>query len=182
MISIIPLELQKRLSQNPELTLVDVRTPVEFEGEYIEGSINVPLDQINPTDFLNKNSYPKAHKVYLICQSGQRAQHVAKLFDKEGLGGAVVVEGGITEWIKEGFKVKRGQTKVISLERQVRIAAGSFILLGVILSKILNPAFIWLSAFIGAGLINAGVTNWCGMGLLLARLPWNQRSKVNQCC
>jgi rhodanese-related sulfurtransferase len=182
MITITSTELEKKLSANPGLTVLDVRTPVEFEQTHIEGSINIPLDQFNPSDFLKNNSYPKEHKVYLICQSGQRSQHAAKLFDKEGLSGGIVIEGGLAEWIKAGFKVKTGSTKVISLERQVRIAAGSLVLLGLVLAKFFHPAFIWLSAFVGAGLINAGITDWCGMGLLLARLPWNQLSKANRCC
>jgi len=182
MISITSSELEKKLSANPGLTILDVRTSVEFEQTHIEGSVNIPLDQFNPSDFIKNNSYSTAHKVYLVCQSGQRSQHAAKLFDKEGLSGAIVLEGGIVEWVKAGFKVKTGNTKIISLERQVRIAAGSLVLLGIVLGKFVHPAFIWLSAFVGAGLINAGITDWCGMGLLLARLPWNQISKVNRCC
>ena len=67
-----------------------------------------------------------------------------------------------------------GGSRVISLERQVRIAAGSLVLLGVALGLLVHPAFIGLAAFVGAGLVFAGVTDWCGMGLLLARMPWNQ--------
>jgi rhodanese-related sulfurtransferase len=175
MITITSSELEKSLSADPGLTLLDVRTPVEFEQTHIEGSINIPLDQLDPSNFIRNNSYPKEHRVYLICQSGQRSQHAAKLFDKEGLSGAVVLQGGVADWIKTGFKVKTGNTEVISLERQVRIAAGSLVLLGVVLAQFVHPAFIWLSALVGAGLINAGITDWCGMGLLLARFPWNQK-------
>ena len=70
----------------------------------------------------------------------------------------------------------RGAGRVISLERQVRIAAGSLVLTGVILAWFVNPCFIGLSAFVGAGLIFAGITDWCGMGLLLAKLPWNAKA------
>jgi rhodanese-related sulfurtransferase len=71
--------------------------------------------------------------------------------------------------------VTRGAATVISLERQVRIAAGSLVLIGVLLAYFVHPGFIALSAFVGAGLVFAGVTDWCGMGLLLAKLPWNQK-------
>ena len=71
--------------------------------------------------------------------------------------------------------VTRGTTKVISLERQVRIAAGSFVLTGVLLAIFVHPYFIAIPAFVGTGLIFAGITDWCGMGLLLAKLPWNSR-------
>ena len=175
MITITTLELEKLLSANPRLTLLDVRTPAEFDGGHIEGSINIPLDQLNSAYFLKNNKHLRERTFYLLCQRGPRAQHAAKLFDQEGLSGAVVVDGGISAWIDAGFKVKKGKSKVISLERQVRIAAGGLVLLGLILGKFVHPSFYWLSALVGAGLINAGITDWCGMGLLLARLPWNQK-------
>jgi len=174
MITISALELNKIISSNEGITLLDVRTPPEFNGAHIEGAINIPLDQLNPANFLKNNYHPLDRKVYILCQNGPRAQNAAKLFDKEGLSGAVVVEGGVSAWIKEGFKVRKGKSKVISLERQVRIAAGSLVLLGVILGKFVHPGFYWVSGIVGAGLINAGIADWCGMGLLLARLPWNR--------
>lgn len=173
--TIDPLELEKLLSANPKLTLLDVRTPVEFDQAHIKGSINIPLDQLIPAVFLKNNNFTKEQKVCLLCQKGPRAQHAAELFDKEGLSGAVVLEGGVSAWVEAGFKVIEGKSKVISLERQVRIAAGSLVLLGIILGKFVHPGFIWISAIVGAGLINAGITDCCGMGLLLARLPWNQK-------
>jgi rhodanese-related sulfurtransferase len=84
------------------------------------------------------------------------------------------VEGGTLGWAEAGLPVNRGETKVISLERQVRIAAGALVLGGVLLARFLDPAFIWLSGFIGAGLVFAGITDWCGMGMLIAKAPWNQ--------
>jgi hypothetical protein len=75
--------------------------------------------------------------------------------------------------------VNRGASRVISLERQVRIAAGFLVFSGVILSQVVNPAFIWLSGFVGAGLIFAGTTDWCGMGMLISRMPWNQGSSCS---
>jgi len=89
------------------------------------------------------------------------------------------VEGGTMAWAEAGLPVSRGKSRVISLERQVRIAAGFLVLSGVLLSQFVNPAFIWLSGFIGAGLIFAGSTDWCGMGMLIARMPWNQSGT---CC
>jgi hypothetical protein len=77
--------------------------------------------------------------------------------------------------------VVRGK-KAISLERQVRIAAGSLTFLGAALGAFVHPAFIGLSAFVGAGLIFAGVTDTCGMGMILARMPWNQCKQANDCC
>ena len=175
MSTITVLELEKILLAKSPLILLDVRTPAEFDGAHVEGSINIPLDQLSPSYFLKNKELFRDGNFYLFCQKGQRAQRAAAIFEKEGLNGAVVVEGGVSAWIEAGFKVKKGKSNIISLERQVRMAAGSLVLLGVILSYLVHPAFIWLSAFVGAGLINAGVTDWCGMGLLLARLPWNTK-------
>jgi rhodanese-related sulfurtransferase len=175
MITITSLELEKILSANSGLSLLDVRTPAEFDEGHIEGSINVPLDQLTPAYFLKNKQRFCERNFYLICQKGPRSQQAARLFDKEGLNGAIVVGGGLSAWIEAGFKIKTGKSKVIGLERQVRIAAGSLVILGVILAKFVHPDFIWLSAFVGAGLIFAGITDWCGMGMLLASLPWNQK-------
>jgi rhodanese-related sulfurtransferase len=88
----------------------------------------------------------------------------------------VVVEGGTEAWIAAGLPVDRGTVTAISLERQVRIAAGALVLLGVLLGWLVHPAFFGLSGFVGAGLVFAGITDFCGMGLLLARMPWNNRA------
>ena len=69
----------------------------------------------------------------------------------------------------------------MSLERQVRIAAGTLVVLGTVLGLTVHPGFIGLSAFVGAGLIFAGVTDTCGMGLLLARMPWNRCNEEPSC-
>ena len=86
-----------------------------------------------------------------------------------------MVEGGTKAWEAAGLPVVRGQG-VISIERQVRIGAGTLVLLGVLLGSWVDPFWFFLSGFVGAGLIFAGITDWCGMGLLLAKMPWNQSS------
>jgi rhodanese-related sulfurtransferase len=121
----------------------------------------------------------KNQPVYLLCRSGQRATKAADKFAKEGFSQPVVVEGGTLAWIEANLPVTRGQTRVISLERQVRIAAGAIVLTGVLLARFVNFNFIWLSGFVGAGLIFAGITDFCGMGLLLARMPWNKRKSLD---
>lgn len=85
-----------------------------------------------------------------------------------------MVEGGTLAWEAAGFPVERGESRVISLERQVRIGAGALVVSGVLLARFVHPAFLWLSGFVGAGLVFAGVTDTCGMGMLLAKAPWNQ--------
>ncbi len=90
-----------------------------------------------------------------------------------GLSDVINIEGGTSAWEQAGLPVVRGK-KAMSLERQVRIAAGSLILVGVILSFVVHPYLIGISAFVGAGLVFAGITDTCGMGMMLAKMPWNQ--------
>jgi rhodanese-related sulfurtransferase len=171
-----PVELQKLLAAQPGLPLLDVRTPAEYAEVHVPQARNVPLDQLSPKALFDTGQLPQGQPVYLLCRSGARATKAAEQFAREGFDQGIVVEGGTQAWIDAGLPVTRGAARVISLERQVRIAAGSLVLTGVLLAYFVHPGFIALSAFVGAGLVFAGVTDWCGMGLLLAKLPWNQQS------
>lgn len=173
--TIPPVALQKVLSDHPEAVVLDVRTPAEFAAVHIPQARNVPLDALEARAFQGPDRLSKGEPVYLLCQSGGRASRAAEKFAQEGFADPVVVEGGTNAWIGAGLPVTRGEGGVIGLERQVRIAAGALVLTGVILGYLVHPYFIGLSAFVGAGLVFAGITDWCGMGLLLARAPWNQR-------
>ena len=135
----------------------------------------MPLDRLDPAALAKTEGFAKDRPIYILCQSGGRARQAAEKLEKDGFSQCCVVEGGTRAWAEAGLPVNRGTRKVIALERQVRIAAGSLVLVGVLLARFVHPDFIWLSAFIGAGLVFAGVTDWCGMGLLIARMPWNQR-------
>jgi len=169
--TISPLDLNKLFAAQPGLALVDVRTPVEFAEVHVPQARNVPLDQ------LQSGAVPvaKNQPVYLLCRSGQRATKAAEQLAKQGFADPIVVEGGTLAWIAANLPVTRSAVKVISLERQVRIAAGSLVLIGVLLGWFVHRGFYGLAAFVGAGLVFAGITDFCGMGLLLAKLPWNRR-------
>jgi len=169
---ITPAELQRLLATEPNLSLLDVRTPVEFAEVHVPRARNVPLDELDPRLLQVQKDKP----VYLLCRGGQRARKAAEKLAKEGFARPVVVEGGTLAWIEAKLPVMRGATKIISLERQVRIAAGSLVLAGVLLGWFVHPGFYGLSAFVGAGLVFAGITDFCGMGLLLAKMPWNKRA------
>jgi rhodanese-related sulfurtransferase len=169
--TIAPVELQKLLMAQPALPVIDVRTPVEFAEVHVPQARNMPLDELAP----GTSPLSKDQPVYLLCRSGQRATKAAAQFARDGFTLPVVVEGGTLAWIDANLPVTRGSVKVISLERQVRIAAGAIVFTGVILARFVNFNFIWLSGFVGAGLVFAGITDFCGMGLLLAKLPWNRR-------
>lgn len=169
--TISPVELQKILAENPQATLIDVRTPVEFAEVHVPQAKNIPLDELNP----NALALDKNQPVYLLCRSGQRATNAAAQFVRERFSAPVVVMGGTLAWIEANLPVTRGSVKAISLERQVRIAAGALVLIGVLLGWFVHRGFFGLSAFVGAGLVFAGITDFCGMGILLAKMPWNRR-------
>ncbi|HEX7655218.1 MAG TPA: rhodanese-like domain-containing protein [Verrucomicrobiae bacterium] len=169
---ITPRELAEIRTAQPAVTVLDVRTVVEFAEVHATGARNVPLDELNPAALGLAPTEP----VYLLCRSGQRAAKAADKLARAGFQSPVVVTGGTLAWVAAGLPVTRGETKVISLERQVRIAAGFLVLTGVLLGWFVHRAFFGLAGFVGAGLIFAGITDFCGMGLLLARMPWNKRA------
>lgn len=172
--TIHPVELYG-LDQRHPVDLIDVRTPVEFLEVHASIARNVPLDKLNPEEILSKRNAIAGSPLYVICQSGARGQQACQQFIKAGLENVVNVEGGTLAWEAAGLPVNRG-AKSISLERQVRIAAGMLILVGVGLGTLCHPGFYGLSAFVGGGLLFAGLTNTCAMGMLLAKMPWNQVS------
>jgi len=172
--SIIPAELHSLLVQEPGLVLFDVRTPVEFAEMHIAEARNVPLDRLDPEALRATGPMDAGRPTYLVCHAGVRAEKAAAALGAAGATNTVVVAGGILGWVAAGLPVERGTSRIISLERQVRIAAGLLVFTGVILGWRVHPAFYGLSGFVGAGLIFSGITDSCGMGLLLARAPWNQ--------
>lgn len=165
-------ELKKSLDQNAG-QVVDVREAVEFSGEKIKGSRNVPLSELHKT----KAEIQKDKTVYLLCRSGNRACQAAEQLQKDGYENVVVIEGGLEACKRSGIPVESGPSKVWSLERQVRFAAGSFVLAGIILAWFFHPAFLGLSVFIASGLIFSAVTDTCGMAMMLAKMPWNRTGK-----
>ncbi|MEK7949587.1 rhodanese-like domain-containing protein [Luteolibacter soli] len=176
MSQIAPTDLKRLLDQDSSLTVIDVRTPLEFGEVHVPEARNVPLDALAPKRRIENGELSSQEPIYILCHSGARAQKAADQFQAAGYENAVVVEGGTQAWVQANLPVTRGQTKVISLERQVRIAAGALVLTGVLLGWFVHRGFFGLSGFVGAGLIFAGITDWCGMGLLIAKAPWNQRS------
>lgn len=170
--AITPRKASEIAKDDNTVVLLDVRTPSEFSAKRAVGARNVPLDTI-PTTIAGGN-LPKEATICILCEKGGRAAIAAEHLLKAGHRDVHVVTGGTEAWAFEGLPIEGSGRNVISIERQVRIGAGALVLTGVILGFLLNPAFFALSGFIGAGLIFAGVTDWCGMGLLLAKAPWNR--------
>lgn len=180
--TIAPGELDGLRREGRPIDLIDVRTPVEYRADHAEGARSVPLDALDPAKIMAERAgdSPAGEPVYLICRSGSRSGRAVERFAQAGFDNAVSVEGGTLGWERAGLPVVRGE-KSISLERQVRIAAGSLVLIGTLLGFFVHPAFLGVAGFVGAGLIFSGLTDTCGMGLLLAKMPWNQTGESTAC-
>lgn len=181
MTSMTPQALAELCSQGRKIDLVDVRTPVEFREVHVEFARNIPLDRLDPAAVVQARNASANEPLYVVCRSGGRGRQACEKFFQAGFLNVVNIEGGTLACIESGLPVVRGR-KAMSLERQVRIAAGSLVLLGIVLGWLVHPSFFGLSAFVGAGLIFAGITDTCGMGLLLARMPWNQCTPNSTTC
>lgn len=171
--TISPNQLMDRCRNSGSVELIDVRTPVEFREVHIEFARNIPLDRLDPKAILAERKSSTSEPLYVICKAGGRGQQACDKFVAAGFENVVNVEGGTQAAVAAGLPVVRGK-KAVSLERQVRIAAGSLIVLGCVLGTFVHPYLFGLAAFVGAGLVFAGVTDTCGMGMVLARMPWNQ--------
>lgn len=171
--TISPEEAKACIERGECAVLLDVRTPAEHGAVHARGAKNVPLDKLDPAQCSALCNEYKDAKLFVICKSGQRALIASDRLVKAGLSNVVVVEGGTDAWVNADLPVVRGKA-AMDLERQVRIAAGSLVTLGVLLSFAVHPNFIFLSLFVGCGLIFAGVTNTCAMGMLLSKMPWNR--------
>ena len=168
--SVSPLQLAEHAG-SADIRLVDVRTPAEFAALRIAGSLNVPFDRFDP-DAL-KSSIGVDSPTYCVCQTGTRSQLVAQALRAAGFRRVVHVDGGTNAWVAASLPVESSGCGVIAMERQVRIAAGALVLLGVLAGLLVQPAGYGFAAIVGAGLLYSGVTNFCGMSVLLSRMPWN---------
>ncbi len=172
--TITPKQLHDLTSSGAMVDLIDVRTPAEFREIHIEFARNIPLDRLDPAS-VRSTRKGDTQPVYVICRSGGRGKQACEKLTSAGLEQVINVDGGTLAWDAAGLPVVRGQ-KTISLERQVRIAAGLLVLIGSLLGFFVHPYWIGLAAFVGAGLTFAGLTDTCGMAMMLARMPWNQVS------
>jgi rhodanese-related sulfurtransferase len=174
MITVITPEQLKQVGERGEgVELIDVRTPAEFREVHVAFARNVPLDRLDPAALRAELGERCANPLYLICRSGARGKQACEKLAAAGMTNVVNVEGGTVACEAAGLTLVRGK-KAISLERQVRIAAGTLVLVGAVLALLVHPYWIGLSAFVGAGLLFSGITDTCGMAMCLARMPWNQ--------
>lgn len=148
--------------------LIDIRSPDEHARARIPGSENRPIDSIGRVG--------DAPAVVYHCRSGMRTTANAGRLAQASDCPAYLLEGGLDAWLAAGLPVAENRKAPLEIMRQVQITAGALVVLGVVLGFLLSPAFLGLSAFVGAGLMFAGATGWCGMARLLAAMPWNRRA------
>ncbi len=150
--------------------LFDVREDFERATEWIPGSRHHALGGLDPKA-VRRDADGK--RIVFHCRSGKRSHQAAGHFRDAG-DLVFQLAGGIEAWKAAGLPVERARTAGLDVMRQVQVTAGSLVLIGVLLGVFASPWFLLLSGFIGAGLIFAGLSGWCGMAKLLARMPWNR--------
>ncbi len=176
--TISPKDLHEKHGES--IDLIDVRTPLEFQEVHATTAKNVPLDRLNPDQIVSQRNGNGHLPLYVICKSGSRGAKAAQMFVDAGHDNVVNVDGGTDAWAAAGLPVKRGK-KAMSLERQVRLVAGFIVLVGALLGILVHPYFAGISAFVGAGLMFAAITDTCAMGMLIAKMPWNQVACDTDC-
>lgn len=172
-----PTQLAEVCLQQP-VPVIDVRTPIEFREIHCQFARNIPIDTLEPREI--EEQFGDAETIYVICKSGARGQKACSKLIAAGFENVVNVEGGTEAWAAAGLPVVRGK-KAMSLERQVRILAGLIILVGSVAALTINTYFAVIPAVMGTGLVFAGITNSCAIGMCLAKMPWNQVSDSNSC-
>ena len=175
--TLTPTELEKLPRRGEAGELIEVRTPTEYRELRAESARLVLLDVLDPKAVMDSRNGSKDHPLDSICRSGSRGRTATEKFHVAGFTNILNVEGGSIAWVQAGLAVVRGK-KAMSFERQVRIAAESLVVLGMALGTFIHPAFLGLSAFVGAGLVFAGLTDTCGMGMALCGMPWNGRGEA----
>ena len=164
-----PQDIEKKLGMG-NIRLIDIRETDEFVREHVAGAVSMPLSSITKNNVANSSDGPVA----FMCRSGMRTDSNCAQLSSLMTGDAFVLEGGLDGWKKQGFGVARDDKAPLELMRQVQIAAGSLVLFGVVLSILVHPGFVGLAGFVGAGLVFAGASGWCGMAHMLRIMPWNR--------
>jgi len=164
-----PQDLEKKL-RTENIRLIDIRETDEFAREHIKGAVSMPLSSIAKANVVNDSD----GSVAFMCRSGMRTDSNCAKLSSLVAGDAFVLEGGLEGWKKQGLGVARDDKAPLELNRQVQIAAGGLVLVGVGLSILVHPGFVGIAGFVGAGLVFAGSSGWCGMAHVLRIMPWNR--------
>ncbi len=176
-----PKQLYERHQRGEPIELIDVRTPAEFRSLHASIARLAPLDELNPKSFMKSRSAANGATLYFICRTGTRSEKACEKFLKAGFGQVLSVAGGTVAWERAGLPVARGK-RMLPLDRQVQTAAGIMALTGFVLGEVRDPNWFFLSGFVGCGLLFAGLSGFCPLGWIIARMPWNQAGREQSCC
>lgn len=165
--------LRRAMEDDSGIRVLDVRTPAEYETMHIRGSYNVPLDTLG--EHREELRRHVDEPIVLVCRSGGRARRAEAALRQVGMENLHVLDGGIAAWEAGGQPVERGAERW-GLERQVRLVAGSLVVIGAMGAALVAQPLVWLAAAVGAGLAFSAVTDTCAMATVLAKLPYNRTS------
>lgn len=157
-----------------EIAVIDVRTTSEYRAGHVPRSINIPMDEVES----RLEDIPKGLPVLMVCQSGRRSEIVrGRIHGK--LDQLSCIDGGLNEWVKAGLPVVKSTRTRMALDRQSMIGASLLVLTSVALGTLISPAWYFLALLPGVGLMLAGTTGFCLMGIILSTMPWNKaRSRI----
>lgn len=173
------IELQKILASGAVIHLLDVRTQKEFRDVHISGSYHMPVDELDVAK-VKELTHDSTEPCVIICHAGTRAARASAMLQKSGVSSLHVLEGGISAWMEHSGDVVKSTSTTLPLMRQVQLTVGLIALSTSILALTIHPLFAIVPACLGAGLTIAGATGWCGLAILLSRMPWNQ-TPVKSC-
>jgi rhodanese-related sulfurtransferase len=158
-----------------EDVLIDVREFPEFASGHIAGAKPAPLGTLERASA----DWDRAQPITLVCKSGRRAQSAQRMLHAKGFSAVTVLPGGMDAWRSAGNPVVVSEGRIPwSMERQVRTAAGSLVLVTLALGFFVSPYALLGTAFIGAGLVFAGMSDTCMMARVLGRMPWNGAARA----
>jgi len=169
--TISPFDARRRIEDGSAI-LVDIREPAEYARESIPGAKLTPLSKFDAAAVRREAGDCPA--VIFHCQGGNRTRANAQTLEACGVPEVYMLEGGLQGWKAAGLPSRLDRRQPIEMPRQVQIGAGSLVVVGLALGATVSPWFVLLSAFVGCGLVFAGVSGWCGMARLLAVMPWNR--------
>lgn len=162
-----------------EAVIVDVREPAEHAAENIEGATLIPLAGISKSKLPDS----KGKKLVIHCRSGKRGTTACERLLAEDPSLEIYnLEGGLSAWAEAGHAVKTSGKFFLPLDRQVQLTIGLGVLIGSLLTYFVNPLFVILTGFFGAGLTFAGASGYCGLAMVMAKMPWNQSSGCTTSC
>ena len=165
-------QVQQQIESGARVALIDVRTPVEHDEMRIAGSLSMPLDALDASAV--KAAASGAESCVIVCRSGKRAEQAYQKLQAAGCEKLVILDGGVLAWESAGLPLEHSAHNRLPLMRQVQLIIGVLALTGSVLALTVNKNFALLPAFLGAGLTMAGATGWCGLAILLSKMPWNK--------